>query len=759
MKLLKLKTGSFGALSGREFAPEGKPAVIFGANEAGKTTFTDAVCAALYGLPRANSSFGREFYARYGDTPAASAEFSEPALSASSGAPPPQGDFPQELFRALLVIRAGEARVQSQEKRFMQLFTARVMSGGEVDVQRALGELRKIYDHKETTSWGKRWTEENKTLADLRQLLSQSGDMETLSRRKFELARELQSKQREHEAREAEVSRLERELQFIKLDMLRQLQRRHDETQRGIAELGGIDQSLLMRYNVLQEEINALARKSAEKTALFGDIARTLEENSALMRECEARLAAIAPQQARGRLMRAEAELSSREEVCGGFYHKSKTAALAPAFAALAAGAAVYAAGRIAGLSGMLLAAAASAGAALAAYAALRAVDGGRPAAEAKAALIAAQNEFQGALSGMGPAWKNLSRAQVRQAVSREDSVHIAQSERHDVLATLLSRALSRRAEEEAALAQISARLEILKSQLESGLKALGARNLGDLAARIEKLEYLHRSRDEAESQITLAADITRRNIGFDLDRKIRERERQLETLPPPAALRTQSEAEADMTLASQETQKITAAREQLHREYNEVTDSLSRLEGSFGMPVAEVFAKLKNTERAVSEISLWRQAAEETFRTVSDISRANMEMLRNCVENAAPAFSRMTGGAYTGLSLAKSSPFEAGAITARHKDLGERPAEWLSSGAADMLWLAIRMAMASSGYKTPAFMLLDEPFSSLDRARASNAMSAIADFGGTGWQVIILTKDETTAKAAATAGFLRINL
>ena len=763
MKLLSLKTPDFGALSGRVLNFNGKSTVLFGCNEKGKTSFADAVLSTLYGLPRGSTTYGKEFYARFGLQPKAQALLLDDTgarIETSSDAPAELTDFPQELFRALLMVRSGEAQIATQDKRFTEVFTSRVLGGGEIDIRRAMNELKKIYVSYERHSWHRRWLEEQDRLVDGRRLLQKAGDMEELAQRKLDLSAELESRRRSIDKLEGESKKLSCEILAIKLARLKELQAQHAQTLRQINELGNIDRSLYMRYNLLQAEIDTLSKKIVEKGALLEEIERTLAENSQAKGELEAKQAQLSQQGLRDRLRNSETNLSNKEELWEKLSRRRRGPFSVPTLlAALLGGSVAYGLCRFTDLE-QVVTLAVTGVSALVCYLVVLLVDIPSPAvAEAKINLAAAQEEFQKALEAIGGVWKNLDRGAIREKLAAEDASYIALSERHAVMETLIARALSRKAEEDESLIQFTERINSIKNKLGAELQTLGAKNLNDLSSRIEKLEYLHRTRDELESQITLSADITRRSLDMDLEKRIREYERRLEGGPSFEQLHPLEEVESLLSRTDQEVRKLTGAREHLHREFNEATDRLSRLEGELGMPAAEIFARLMRAEQTITEISRWRQAADETFQILTETSRASDDMMKNCIENAAPAFTRMTGGVYTGISLVKPVPFETAAISVHHNSLGDKPAEWLSTGAKDLLWLAIRLALAEAGYKKPAFMLLDEPLLTLDEGRAGNALEALAECTQSGWQLILLTKDEHMAVAAQAHGFARIDL
>ena len=78
-----------------------------------------------------------------------------------------------------------------------------------------------------------------------------------------------------------------------------------------------------------------------------------------------------------------------------------------------------------------------------------------------------------------------------------------------------------------------------------------------------------------------------------------------------------------------------------------------------------------------------------------------------------------------------------------------------LSSGTRDLFMFAARLALAlktrlGAGGLAPALLVLDEPFYTLDQARAGVALKLLGAFQKeTGWQIILLTKDPAVRAAA----------
>ena len=79
-----------------------------------------------------------------------------------------------------------------------------------------------------------------------------------------------------------------------------------------------------------------------------------------------------------------------------------------------------------------------------------------------------------------------------------------------------------------------------------------------------------------------------------------------------------------------------------------------------------------------------------------------------------------------------------------------KRPLEQLSRGTRDAFMLAARLTLARQAVQGEGLLLLDEPFQALDRRRVEQALRLVAGFQReTGWQVVLLSKDEGLAGLA----------
>lgn len=141
------------------------------------------------------------------------------------------------------------------------------------------------------------------------------------------------------------------------------------------------------------------------------------------------------------------------------------------------------------------------------------------------------------------------------------------------------------------------------------------------------------------------------------------------------------------------------------------------------------------------------RLALEALGQAVAEV-QANL--IPRIQDRAGSLFARLTGGRYTGLSLAggpemlTAAPLRGGA---------ELPGRILSSGTADQMYLALRLALAEALQgPDPLPLILDDPFLTFDRPRLGHAFELLRELA-VERQVILVTKDETLRNLSAAAG------
>ena len=129
------------------------------------------------------------------------------------------------------------------------------------------------------------------------------------------------------------------------------------------------------------------------------------------------------------------------------------------------------------------------------------------------------------------------------------------------------------------------------------------------------------------------------------------------------------------------------------------------------------------------------------------------MEVQGNLVprieSRASQIFTGLTGGKYEGMTV--TSGAEMLEVEPRRAGIA-LPARILSSGTADQMYLALRLALVEALQgPDPLPLILDDPFLTFDRPRLERAIALLLDLSHTG-QVILVTKDEILRDLASKA-------
>lgn len=120
-----------------------------------------------------------------------------------------------------------------------------------------------------------------------------------------------------------------------------------------------------------------------------------------------------------------------------------------------------------------------------------------------------------------------------------------------------------------------------------------------------------------------------------------------------------------------------------------------------------------------------------------SDIDRPLREALGDGPMAAGRYLAKLTGGRYRTVILD-----EDGGLAVERDDGSRFPAEALSRGARDQLALAVRLALVRRLLGEPGFLILDDAFLTSDASRREALAAAIADLASEGWQILYFTFD-----------------
>jgi len=135
-----------------------------------------------------------------------------------------------------------------------------------------------------------------------------------------------------------------------------------------------------------------------------------------------------------------------------------------------------------------------------------------------------------------------------------------------------------------------------------------------------------------------------------------------------------------------------------------------------------------KNRERAELVLDIFSEIKSEEEEKVSGIFADT---------KVGDLFSRITGGKYQEVRY----DGEAGKIFVRENEGRVLPAEKLSGGAFDQLYLAIRVAMGEKILgENNGFFILDDPFIKADEDRLKRLIETVKNLAGRGWQILYFT-------------------
>jgi hypothetical protein len=284
----------------------------------------------------------------------------------------------------------------------------------------------------------------------------------------------------------------------------------------------------------------------------------------------------------------------------------------------------------------------------------------------------------------------------------------------------------------------------------------MAVRKLADLENERRQLKTL--LSDTAKTLGGTFADARAADAG--LRQEISQIEAQLEAQPQSGPELSREEHEQRLVRCKKRLEQIHQEIMAREAEHKSAIKESSLLEGRLEGSPAALYAELEQKQLYIGNLEIWRQAAILAETAISGLLAGTGQGLKSCVKDAAPLFREMTAGRYTDVEMVKDNPLEAQALSVTHRSFGRKPAEWLSHGAEDLLWLALRMAWAKRAFPKGSLLVLDEPCLTLDPGRAAAAVAALlTNPVMAGWQIIILTKDERIAAACERAGAGRVEL
>lgn len=147
---------------------------------------------------------------------------------------------------------------------------------------------------------------------------------------------------------------------------------------------------------------------------------------------------------------------------------------------------------------------------------------------------------------------------------------------------------------------------------------------------------------------------------------------------------------------------------------------------------------RLERSLEAIDNEAAGAELALQALRELaSDIDRPLREALGSGPVGAGRYLARLTAGRYRAIILEGESN-----LAVERDDGSLLPVESLSRGARDQLALAVRLALVRRLLGEPGFLVLDDAFLTSDATRREALATALSDLAEEGWQILYFTFD-----------------
>lgn len=309
---------------------------------------------------------------------------------------------------------------------------------------------------------------------------------------------------------------------------------------------------------------------------------------------------------------------------------------------------------------------------------------------------------------------------EVPAAVRRlEERTHRAERER-DVARERAAGAEERVEERRRAVEEAKAALEVTRASLREVREATGLEELSEA-------EELRRRREEVEDRVRELEASLRELAGPD------EAAREVD---PPAADDLPAWSAAEKRRADRELERLREEHRELRRDFDRA-----------GLREPEqVLVELREARDRLEAIDRDREAgrlAGEIFATMGESldDRLSEALDREGPHSVSRLVERVTGS-YVRVERREE------ALTVHDAEGRSWPLPHLSRGTRDQVYLALRVGLARAALEAaeldePGFFLLDDAFLTADWERRERLVEAAADLADEGWQVVYLTCDD----------------
>lgn len=252
--------------------------------------------------------------------------------------------------------------------------------------------------------------------------------------------------------------------------------------------------------------------------------------------------------------------------------------------------------------------------------------------------------------------------------------------------------------------------------------------------ASIEQLEEKLRQRTRASSAREQARSTITSLLGQVADGEIEHRIEALAVTDPGVGADP-----AELSAAEQQIEQLDLRLLQLK---TELSDRRERTLATIGLPdLSAAEAERQRLVAAIAAIDRDATAARLCLTALGDLAQDIDRPLREALGpgpgGAGAYLAHLTSGRYRSVVLDSD-----GRLAVERKDGSRFGSEALSRGARDQLSLAVRLALVRRVLGEPGFLVLDDAFMSSDATRREALADAIAELAREGWQILYFTFD-----------------
>lgn len=218
------------------------------------------------------------------------------------------------------------------------------------------------------------------------------------------------------------------------------------------------------------------------------------------------------------------------------------------------------------------------------------------------------------------------------------------------------------------------------------------------------------------------------------------------------AGVRARADSERDITAEENKIRELSGARQALDAGLNMKKIEREGLSAAFNKDLAKIPEALNGLCRKEYDLEL-EIAADALARAGAELAAGVYREIETDSSRKFAGLAREVG-ALLAMVLPGSDlhigSLELEKVTLKDAGGAMRALDELSSGTRDSFMLAARLTLAAAARgKEPGLLLLDDPFTALDARRRAAALDLLKYFQKeTGWQLIVFTKDRTLLAA-----------